>query len=184
MRKMLSCAVTLVAAVLLAITVHAEEYEYLNEQVLKFAEDRMGKTIGRGECWDLAAEPLKALAATWDGGYGFGRRVARGDSSGLRIENGEALKPGDIVQFTSVRTSWEKKYPDGRRAYGWETIGAPGHTAIVKAFDGKSVLTLIHQNVSGKRYLVETSTDLANVKSGTYVIYRPYRVVKKTEPGM
>jgi hypothetical protein len=162
----------------ISAAIHAEEVEYLNKQVLAFAHENMGKKIGRGECWDLAAQPLKALGATWNNKFIFGKKIGTGGASGLKLERDMTLMPGDIIHFLKVKTSWTKNYPDGRRASGSETIGMPDHVAILKKYDGKTLLTLLHQNVSGKRYMVETTTDIANVKSGVYIIYRPFREKK------
>lgn len=174
--------ITLVILVLLQFPVilFADEVEYLNDQMLTFANENKGKQIGRGECWDLAAEPLKKHGASWDGKFSFGKKIGSGDSSGLKLEPGITLIPGDIIQFTRVQTSWTKKYPDGRTAWGSETLGMPVHTAVISKFDGKSILTLLHQNVNGKRYIVETTLELSDVKSGTYIIYRPYRIKKSS----
>jgi hypothetical protein len=160
------------------VTLPAEEVEYLNQQVLAFAHENMGKKIGRGECWDLAAQPLKALGATWNNKFVFGKKIATGGSSGLKLEPDMIPMPGDIIHFSKVKSSWTKSYPDGRKAWGSETIGMPDHVAILKKFDGKTLLTLLHQNVSGKRYMVETTTDITNVKSGIFIIYRPFREKK------
>ena len=43
----------------------AEDVEYLNDQMLAFANENKGKQIGRGECWGPAAEPLKKYSASW-----------------------------------------------------------------------------------------------------------------------
>jgi hypothetical protein len=177
MKKYLAILVS-IFAVLSAVSLFSAEVEYLNEQVLAFAHEQMGKKIGRGECWDLAAQPLNSLGATWDKHFAFGKKVAAGDAKGLKLEPGMRLIPGDIIHFVSVRSSWSKSYPDGRRAWGSESIGSPDHVAILKKFDGKSILTLLHQNVSGKRYMVETTTDIANIKSGKFTVYRPYREKK------
>ena len=160
---------------------YAEEVEYLNNQMLAFANENKGKQIGRGECWDLAAEPSNKLGASWDGHFGFGKKIGSGNSSGLKMESGAVLLPGDIIQFTSVQTAWVKNFPDGGIMRGWETLGMPHHTAFISNYDGKSLLTLLHQNVSGKRYIVETSLDLSNIKSGAYIIYRPFRLKKSPE---
>jgi len=159
-------------------TLQAGETEYLNSEVLAFARDNMGKTIGRGECWDLAAQPLKALGASWDGIFAFGKLVGRGDLSGLKLEAEMQPMPGDIIHFSRVNISWTKKYPDGSSEWSSETLGMPDHVAFLKEFDGKTVLTLLHQNVDGKRYLVETKVDFANIKSGSFIIYRPWREKK------
>lgn len=156
----------------------AEDIEYLNDQMLAFANKNMGKKIGRGECWDLVAGELRALGANWDGRFTFGKKIGGGNVKGLKMETDFEIKPGDIIQFRQVKTSWKKTYPDGRRAWGSETLGMPDHTAIVKEFDGKTIIKLLHQNVNGKRYIVETNFETADVKSGTYIIYRAYRIKK------
>jgi len=175
MKKLCALFISLLAVSVFAAAASAEEIEFLNEQMLKFAHEHMGKKIGRGECWDLAAEPLNALGADWDGNFKFGKKVASCSSSGLKLEPDMKLMPGDIIHFYSVKSSWSKTYPNGRSEWGSETLGMPDHVAILKEYDGKTVLTLLHQNVNGKRYMVETTTDLANVKSGTILIYRPWR---------
>jgi hypothetical protein len=156
-------------------SVAAEDIEYLNEQTLAFALEHMGQKIGRGECWDLAAQPLNALGAAWDGHFGFGKKIGTGGSSGLKLEQDATPMPGDIIHFIKVKASWTKTHPNGSRAWGSETLGMPDHVAFLKEFDGKTTLTLLHQNVNGKRYMVETTLDIANIKSGTYYIYRPWR---------
>jgi myosin tail region-interacting protein MTI1 len=172
----------MVSVVLLfTMILDAEETEFLNDQVLAFARENKGKQIGRGECWDLAAEPLNKLGASWDGSYRYGKKIGSGDVSGLKMEPAMLILPGDIIQFTRVQTSWTKTYPDGRTAWGSETLGMPHHTAIINNYDGKTLLTLLHQNVSGKRYIVETTLELSDVKSGTYLIYRPFRLKKSPE---
>jgi len=153
----------------------AGDIEYLNEQMLAFALGHMGQKIGRGECWDLAAQPLNELGASWDGHWGFGKKVAGGGASGLKLEKDASLMPGDIIHFMKVKASWTKTYPNGSREWGSETLGMPDHVAFLKEYDGKTTLTLLHQNVNKKRYLVETTLDIANIKSGTYYIYRPWR---------
>lgn len=75
----------------------------------------MGQRVGRGECWDLAAEALNAAGAEWNGDYGFGREVD---------PDHEPVHPGDIVQFERVEFRWE----EGRDVH---TIRMPHHTAIV-----------------------------------------------------
>ncbi len=178
MKKYKTLSITFFILIALAVTLRADDIEYLNSEVLTFARNNMGKTIGRGECWDLAAQPLKALGASWDGKFTFGKKVGRGDLSGIKLETGMQPMPGDIIHFSRVYISWTKKYPDGSSEWGSETLGYPDHVAFLKEFDGKTTLTLLHQNVDGKRYLVETQVDISNIKSGSFVIYRPWREKK------
>ena len=60
----------------------------LNQRVIAFVKDHVGKRVGTGECWDLAAQALAKAGATWDGAYGFGKRV-----DPLK----ECVHPGDIM---------------------------------------------------------------------------------------
>ena len=79
------------------------------------------------------------------------------------MEPGIIILPGDFIQFTNVQTAWIKSFPDRRIMCGWETLGMPYHTAIVR-------------NFNGKRDIVETNLELSDIKSGTYIIYRPFRI--------
>ncbi|MFZ1333710.1 MAG: hypothetical protein WAR83_16070, partial [Flavobacteriales bacterium] len=38
----------------------------LNQHIVAYALGQEGKKVGRGECWDLAAEALNSGGATWD----------------------------------------------------------------------------------------------------------------------
>src|ERR1700754_2264222 len=71
----------------------------LNKKIISFVKTKIGKKVGRGECWDLAAEALNTNGAKWDGDYGFGREI------NLKKE---CVYPGDIMQFTNVSVKYEK----------------------------------------------------------------------------
>src|SRR4051812_6439423 len=47
----------------------------LNLKVYSFVKSSLGKKIGRGECWDLAAQALDKAGASWDGQFGFGDKI-------------------------------------------------------------------------------------------------------------
>ena len=161
--------VTMIMFIVLHFTpsLTAEDVEYLNDQMLAFANENKGKQIGRGECWGPAAKPLKKYSASWDGKFGFGKKVGNDDGTGLKMEPGIIILPGDFIQFTNVQTAWIKSFPDRRIMRGWETLGMPYHTAIVR-------------NFNGKRDIVETNLELSDIKSGTYIIYRPFRITKSS----
>jgi len=67
----------------------------LNQKIIKFVDSKMGKKVGRGECWDLAADALKLVGAKWDGNYKFGIKINPKE---------ECVFPGDIIQFEGVRS--------------------------------------------------------------------------------
>lgn len=132
----------------------------LNDKVLAFVSSVMGTTVGSGECWDLAQQALDMNLADWSRPTSFGR---------LLDPEKDVIKAGDIIQFHNVRTT--EHLPGGvtRR----ETLGAPDHTAIIYKVLGKRRYTLAHQNIGGKRTVMTSDINLANVTGGSYRIYRP-----------
>lgn len=124
----------------------------LNEEVLKFASNNLGHKVGRGECWDLADQALRASGAEPARGYVFGERIDVDD-----------VIPGDILQFTSARFD-EPGY--------WVLMGTPNHTAVVQAVDEQR-LFILQQNFSGKRYVTTYDFTPGNMTSGTLEAFRP-----------
>ena len=133
---------------------------YLNDRVLAYVKGVIGKTIGSGECWDLAQEALDANGADWSRPVNYGMLL---DPARDRIA------PGDIIQFKSVRL--RTNLTGGGMMY--RTIGAPDHTAIIMRVEGEKKYTLAHQNSDGKRYVITSEVDLNGMITGTYWIYRP-----------
>jgi len=133
---------------------------YLNDRVLSYVNGVIGKTIGGGECWDLAQEALDTNGADWSRPVHYGMII---DPARDRIE------PGDIIQFKSVRL--RSKLPNGGTMY--RTLGAPDHTAIIIRVEGEKKYTLAHQNSDGKRYVIISEVDLNGLTAGKYWIYRP-----------
>lgn len=138
----------------------------LNDKVLEYVESVMGKTVGSGECWDLAQEALDVNGADWTRPVIFGAQ--------LDIEK-DQIKAGDIIQFKSVRL--ESKLPNGGKM--WQTLGAPDHTAIIIGIEGKKKYKIAHQNTDGKRYVIMSIVDLNIMTSGRYWIYRPLAGILK-----
>ena len=71
----------------------------LNLGVVHFVNSNMKKKVGRGECWDVAAEALNLLDATWDHSYVFGQEVDY---------QTQCIYPGDIIQFEGVTVKYDK----------------------------------------------------------------------------
>jgi hypothetical protein len=161
MRRVLTgvAALAAVAAVVLVAS-PAEASPTLNQKVVQFAKARMGKQVGNGECWTLAADALSAAGAHRPGtaGYGvyvFGKQISR-----------KALQSGDVIQFENVR--FEHRGPDGAKS--WNEF--PHHTAIVTGVQGNRI-TLLHQNVNGKRTVQTGVIDMADFQRGTMRYFRP-----------
>ena len=130
----------------------------VNQRVVDFVMGQVGKKVGRGECWDLAAEALNSAGAKWDGLYAFGVVV--------NWKTTEIL-PGDIVQFAEV----EVRHQEGD-AIRTERYGK--HTAVVVAVKGRGNYELAHQNVEpvGRKVGV-APLNMADVRSGKLVFFRP-----------
>jgi len=173
MNKKLS--VIILASVLLVFVVSlttssATDIPAFNKKILDYAISMKGKKVDRGECWDLAAVPLKKYGAKWDGQLKFGKKIARGKDTKHFTNKDEEILPGDIIQFTSVTIEWKKG-----NSWGSKMLGFPDHTAIVYKVKSRKKITLLHQNVDGKRYVVEEDINLDEITKGSYQVYRPVK---------
>jgi hypothetical protein len=130
----------------------------LNRSILAFVDSKMKKKVGRGECWDLAAQALNAAGAKWNGKFDFGRKLSAG----------EEILPGDIIQFEGVKI----KYVESDARY---TQLLKHHTGIVYSMKGKKQFDMANQNTEHGRKVSLTYIDLNKVTSGKYFIYRPQR---------
>ena len=133
---------------------------YLNDKVMAYANGVIGKTIGSGECWDLAQEALDRNGADWSRPVNYGMLL---DPARDRIV------PGDIIQFKSVRL--RTKLTGGGMMY--RTMGAPDHTAIIIGVEGEKKYKLAHQNSDGRRYVITSEVDLNSMIAGKFWVYRP-----------
>lgn len=124
----------------------------IQRDVVNFAADNIGRKIGRGECWDLADQALRAAGAEPPKGYTFGTPVPL-----------DEIQPGDILQFTAARFD-EPGY--------WTIMGMPNHTAVVHAV-GDTRAFILQQNFDGKRYVTTYDLNLNNLTSGRLEAFRP-----------
>ncbi|MCC7502771.1 MAG: hypothetical protein IT229_09595 [Flavobacteriales bacterium] len=130
----------------------------INQRVVAFVNDHAGKRVGTGECWDLAAQGLTKAGATWDGAYGFGRRV-----DPLK----ECVHPGDIIRFQGVllRQTTETSTHEERMSE---------HTAVIMQVKGPGMYRLGHQNMgSSGRKVGFSDIDVQYIVKGKCTIYRP-----------
>ena len=129
----------------------------LNKEILKYVDSQIGKKVGRGECWDVAAEALDKNGAQWNHHFEFGEKVNKND----------CVYPGDIIQFEGVKL----RYNNNGAIY---TESLAHHTAIIYAVKSEGVYELAHQNTpySGKKVGLSTF-NINDVKKGKYSIYRP-----------
>jgi len=132
----------------------------INKKIIAFVKDHINTTVGRGECWDLAAQPLNELGAKWDKEYRYGREVNY---------KRDSIYPGDIIQFEGVEV---------QRVLGNMTIKSnlDHHTAIIYEVHGQGQYTLAHQNTSDfGRKVGLSEIDISNILRGNFTIYRPYK---------
>ena len=149
--KTLKCSYNLVAG---------DSIPTLNKEIIAFVDAHIGKTVARGECWDLAAEPLNALGATWDKMYVYGKKVNyRNDS----------IYPGDIIQFEGVEVE---------STYANMTVRQimDHHTAIIYKVKGVGEYVLAHQNASGfGRKVGLSNLTVKDITTGHFTIFQPYK---------
>jgi hypothetical protein len=147
----------------------------LNQKVLEFARERIGKKVADGQCLSLAVEALRYAGAKRypfdpSGDFVWGRPVASFK---------EAL-PGDILQFRNAVFEG-KRWITKRRWVSWHHE-YPHHTAIVaEVREGGRVVAILHQNVGAhdaddatKQVVQEASIRPESLQAGGAVaIYRP-----------
>jgi len=130
----------------------------LNRKIIDLVDQQIGKTVGRGECWDLAAFVLNQNGAKWDKKFTFGRKID---------PKRECVYPGDIMQFEGVKV----KYTRGLTVY---TETMDHHTAVIHEVKAKGVFVLAHQNTgTSGRKVGFSDLDLKTIVKGKYLIYRP-----------
>jgi hypothetical protein len=130
----------------------------LNKQIIDFVTSKIKKKVGKGECWDLAAEALNSVGAKWNGQYVYGRVVNY---------QTECVYPGDIMQFKNVKIH----YQVGNHVYDEKM---EQHTAIIYEVKAKGEYVLAHQNTSFSGRKVGLSPlKLEDITRGKFIIYRP-----------
>ena len=139
-------------------TTNCDSVPEINKQVIVFVKSKQNTKVGRGECWDVAAEALKYADAKLPDTYVFGKLVNY---------QKECVYPGDIIQFERVKL----KYTIGNANYVEEMSH---HTAVIYEVKGKGMYILAHQNTSeyGKKVGL-TPINLEDVTKGKFKIYRP-----------
>lgn len=130
----------------------------VNQCIVDFVGTHMGKKVGRGECWDLAAEALNGCKAQWNGRYDYGS---------IMNWKKDAVLPGDIVQFESVEIEHREGNAISRERYGQ-------HTAIIMVVNSRGDYAIAQQNMQpmGKKVGI-SALRMADVRAGKLTFYRP-----------
>ncbi|MBL7922416.1 MAG: hypothetical protein JNJ40_19020 [Bacteroidia bacterium] len=139
-------------------TITCDSIPVLNKQIIAFVNTNIGKTVGKGECWDVAAEALNKVNARWDGNYKFGKEVNY---------KKDCVFPGDIMQFENVVL----KYSVGSKQFIEKMTH---HTAIIYDVKGKEELVMADQNTgrSGKKVGL-SPLNFKDMTKGSFKIFRP-----------
>jgi hypothetical protein len=119
----------------------------LNVHVLTFAAANFGRTVDRGECWDVPAHPLHADGAKVDG-YAFGKEISW--ETGL---------PGDVITFgTSGAT-------------GGHVV------VLFRWAKARAEATLLHQNWNNKRLIMIANLGMVetNKPGQKFALWRPQK---------
>ncbi len=137
-----------------------DDIPQINREIIRLTDSLMGKTIGRGECWDLAYYVLEHTNADWNKKLEYGRQYKPSQAQ---------ILPGDIIQFQN--TVFIRK--EGNKTIKWK---APKHTAIVMEVNDSGKLTIAHQNADGKRYVTRGTINPGNLARGKLLFYRPKKL--------
>ena len=135
----------------------------LNQQVHRFATQRLGQRVGRGECFDLADLALRDAGAKSAADYGRVTRSA--DYVWGRAVTRQTARVGDVIQFRNygftetVVTVTERRDSGGRWVVEEDvsetrTQTRPHHTAIVDAIGRDGEITVLEQNVANVRRVI------------------------------
>jgi hypothetical protein len=128
-----------------------------NQDVLVWARGKIGRQVGKGECWDLADQALKKAGAESSTTTGKDDDYVWGDEIPLKD-----AQPGDVLQFrdftVTTRVDTKVTYADGSGSESWSEKKANRghHTAIVDAVTGPNELKVLEQHVKpgGKKVQV------------------------------
>ena len=132
----------------------------LNKGIIQYVKEHINKKVARGECWDLAAEPLNELGANWDKMYVFGKKIDH---------TKECVYPGDIIQFEGVVA----KVVKGNITI---TVHLEHHTAIIYEVKDKNTFVLAHQNTGDWGRKVGLSDfNINDITQGAFTIYQPIK---------
>ncbi len=179
MRNTVTSASVFIALLYLLPTAIAEET--VGSKVVKFCKDKVGQTVGGGECAHLAVEALRAADAKLQsdftdspnkGDYVWGDLIyLHAKKAGAKDEYEGAvkdMKPGDIMQFRDAKFAGPA--PNG----GTYSRESPHHTAVVAEIkEAGKVIVVFEQNIAEVRKVMKTTYRLAHLREGWVRVYRP-----------
>mmetsp|Transcript_40446 Transcript_40446/g.84598 ORF Transcript_40446/g.84598 Transcript_40446/m.84598 type:complete len:306 (-) Transcript_40446:117-1034(-) len=134
--------------------------------IAKWVKGKFGRVVGRGQCWDLANDALKAARA--QGGFDIPNAPSAYVWSTERVWHTNAV-PGDIVQLASWRQ---------QEGYYFQMTG-PVHTAVVvEPWDGEGLITYdqnpgpVKQTIYKPKYKTAGSLEVYRIKVRSRLLRR------------
>jgi hypothetical protein len=134
----------------------------INQKVLLWANGKVGRNVGAGECWDLANAALGAAGAGTSSDFG-----PTGDDDdyvwGDPIADLKDVIPGDILQYrdyamhTETRTEVSFDDESGTVFTQFADIGHAHHTSLIARNAGNGDLTVLEQNDGGNHEAVRST---------------------------
>ncbi len=155
--------------------------EKMSEKIVKFCKDHLGKKVGEGECTDLADAALQSAGAkrrtafkehpnkddyVW-GELVYALEIQDNSQKETKVPK-RTIQPGDVIQFRDARFEGTKL-----RGFDIYRVSCPHHTAVVLAVKEDNMLSVLEQNINGKKVVVENTYRLTDLKTGWVRIYRP-----------
>jgi hypothetical protein len=151
----------------------------LNQRIVDFAKANVGQQVTNGECAALAFEALKhsggrtknafkdypAIGDYVWGAFVYSLEIKDGKQQ-EEVGKGTQILPGDIMQFRDAKFKGKK----AKGTYSWST---PHHTAVIVSVNTKKEVGVLHQNVEGKKIVMEKTFQLNDLQAGWVRIYRP-----------
>ncbi|KAE9379035.1 hypothetical protein N431DRAFT_327486 [Stipitochalara longipes BDJ] len=154
-------------------------HQKYSNAVAEWSESQMGTQVGNGECWTLANNALKAIAAGCSSHgqepcmasqgvvhgylmYSYVPSSTKPEPQGKVKDAGVAR--GDVIQLYKAHF----KFPDGGQAWA----GNPDHTAVITGVEPDSVLKVVQQNSGGKKIVQIGKYNMAHIVSGEVRIFR------------
>lgn len=123
-----------------------------NQKVVVWAQGKLGRKVGAGECWDLGEAALKQAGAQTSndlGPVGDDSDYIWGDEIDIKD-----VQPGDILQLrdheVTTTTDTEYVFPDGSSEQKSQSVTAARghHTAIANGkLDADGVVQTLEQHV-------------------------------------
>lgn len=145
----------------------------IEQKIILWAKGKIGKKVGRGQCWDLAEEALKNSGAKTSNDLG----PVEADTDyvwGDQLQRIEDIQRGDILQIRNhvitTTTITTHKFSDGTiiTTKNERTAKRGHHTAIARSMpDSNGVVKTYEQHVNGKDVVQKLSINTKNIPNQT-----------------